>query len=112
MSTNVHLSYSTINHRQARSLMVDQLFKSNFEDVSRQYRPRDIINDMQKYYEVNIKYEKAWCAKDVALNLLMGLKDSYTVLCKYGEAWKPVNAKTIFQMELHEDKYLSTRSWP
>ncbi|XP_022156834.1 uncharacterized protein LOC111023667 [Momordica charantia] len=94
------------DHRQARSWVVGQLVKSNLEDVSRQYKPKDIINDMRKNYGVNIRYEKAWMAKNVALNLLIGSpKHSYTLLCKYGEALKVVNAGTVFGVELEEDKY-------
>lgn len=73
----------------------------NFEDVSRRYIPKDIINDVRKYYGVNIKYENTWRTKDVALNLLMGSpKDFYTLLRKYEEALKAVNADTVFEMEL------------
>ncbi|XP_022159182.1 uncharacterized protein LOC111025601 [Momordica charantia] len=61
---------------------------------------------MRKNYEVNIRYEKAWRGKEVALNLLMGSsKESYTLLRKYGEALKAVNVGTIFEMELEDDKY-------
>ncbi|XP_022154402.1 protein FAR-RED ELONGATED HYPOCOTYL 3-like [Momordica charantia] len=95
-----------VTHRQARSSVVGQLVKSNLEDVSRQYRLKDIINDMQKNYGMNIRYEKAWGAKNVALNLLMGSpKHSYTLLRKYGEALKAVNVGTVFEVELEEDKY-------
>ncbi|XP_022158892.1 uncharacterized protein LOC111025350 [Momordica charantia] len=86
--------------------MVGQLVKSNLKDVSRQYRPKDIINNIQKNYKVNVRYKQAWPAKDVALNLLIGsLKESYTLLRKYGRALKAVNVDTVFEMELEEDKY-------
>ncbi|XP_022158743.1 PKS-NRPS hybrid synthetase CHGG_01239-like [Momordica charantia] len=94
------------DHRQARSRMVGQIIKTNFEDPSRRYRPKDIVNNMRKNYGVNIQYEKAWRAREVALDLLMGSpKKSYTLLRKYGEALKSVNPGTTFNFKLEDDKY-------
>ncbi|XP_022158318.1 protein FAR-RED ELONGATED HYPOCOTYL 3-like [Momordica charantia] len=94
------------DHRQARSRVVDQIIKSTFKDVSRRYRPKDIVNDMRKNYGVNIRYEKAWRARERALELLMGSpKKSYTLLRKYGEALKSVNPGTVFSLKLEDNKY-------
>ncbi|XP_022147768.1 uncharacterized protein LOC111016623 [Momordica charantia] len=94
------------DHRQVRSRVVGQIIKTNFEDPNCRYRPKDIVNDMRKNYDINIQYEKAWRAKEVALDLLMGSpKKSYTLLRKYGEALKFVNPGTIFNLKLEDDKY-------
>ncbi|XP_022159183.1 uncharacterized protein LOC111025603 [Momordica charantia] len=82
------------DHRQAQSRVVGQIIKSNFEDVSCRYRPKDIVNDMQKNYYVNIRYA------------LMGSpKKSYTLLRKYVEALKSVNSGMVFPLKLEHDKY-------
>ncbi|XP_022135945.1 protein FAR-RED ELONGATED HYPOCOTYL 3-like [Momordica charantia] len=94
------------DHRQARSRMVGQIIKANLEDPSRRYRPKDIVSDMRRDYGVNIRYEKVWRAREVALDLLMGSsKKSYTLLHKYGEALKHVNPGTVFNLKLEDDKY-------
>ncbi|XP_022158254.1 uncharacterized protein LOC111024785 [Momordica charantia] len=94
------------DHQQARSRVVGQIIKSTFKDVSRRYKPKDIVNDMRKNYAVNIRYGKAWRVRERALELLMGSpKKSYTLLRKYGEALKSVNPDTVFSLKLEDDKY-------
>ncbi|XP_022154803.1 uncharacterized protein LOC111021969 [Momordica charantia] len=94
------------DHKQAGSWVVGQLIKTNLEDISRRYRPRDIITDMRRNYGVNTRYEKTWRAREVALSLLMGSpKESYTTLHKYGAALKAANVGTVFQIKLEDDTY-------
>ncbi|XP_022155904.1 uncharacterized protein LOC111022906 [Momordica charantia] len=61
---------------------------------------------MRKNYDVNIRYEKAWRAKERALELLMrSPKKSYTLLHKYSEALKSMNPDTVFSLKFEDDKY-------
>lgn len=87
--------------RVSSSLSI-QIFK--FKYISHCYRQNDIIEDMQKEYVINLKYEKAWREKDIALDLVRGSpKGLDTRLQKYGEVGKPVNEGTIFYMKLEDN---------
>ena len=58
------------NHHQASSWVVGQLIKSKFEEGASDYRPNDIIKDVEKQLGVTISYDKAWRAREIALRCL------------------------------------------
>ncbi|XP_022153200.1 uncharacterized protein LOC111020756 [Momordica charantia] len=94
------------DHRQAKSWVVGHLVQEKFTDVSRTYRPKDIIQDMRKEYGVNLSYDRAWRSSEEALRLIRGdLASSYGLLAAYGEALKIMNPGTIFELELEGGKY-------
>lgn len=63
------------NHHQASSWVVGQLIKSKFEEGASDYRPNDIIKDVEKQLGVTISYDKAWRAREIALRCLKRSRD-------------------------------------
>lgn len=55
------------HHRQASSSFVGQYIKSKYQGTNRTYKPREIIEDMRRELGVNLKYEQAWRAREIAL---------------------------------------------
>ncbi|XP_022154923.1 protein FAR1-RELATED SEQUENCE 4-like [Momordica charantia] len=91
---------------QAKSWVVGHLVQSKFTDVSRTYRPKDIMQDIREEYGVNMSYDKAWRSSEEALRLIRGdPASSYGLLPAYGEAVKIMNPGTIFELELDDSKY-------
>ncbi|XP_038904212.1 uncharacterized protein LOC120090557 [Benincasa hispida] len=74
------------NHRQAKSWVIRHLIKSKYEKVGQTYRPKDIIEDLQRDYGVNISYRRA-------------------SVRAYGEALKLANPGTIFEVEVEDEQY-------
>ncbi|XP_038875141.1 uncharacterized protein LOC120067676 [Benincasa hispida] len=84
--------------------VVGELIKDKFTIIGRVYKPCHIVEDMRKEYDVNISYDKAWCAKETAYALVRGTsEESYTILHAYGEALKMGNPTTRFEIELEND---------
>ncbi|KAL6210120.1 hypothetical protein ACLB2K_021058 [Fragaria x ananassa] len=73
------------DHRQASSSLIGQFVKSKFEGgTSRIYRPRDIIDDARVQLGVNMGYNKAWRAREAALEIARGSPEgSFAILPAY-----------------------------
>ncbi|KAL6179238.1 hypothetical protein ACLB2K_050754 [Fragaria x ananassa] len=73
------------DHRQASSSLIGQFVKSKFEGgTSRIYRPRDIIDDACVQLGVNMGYNKAWRAREAALEIARGSPEgSFAILPAY-----------------------------
>ncbi|KAL6131102.1 hypothetical protein ACLB2K_069480 [Fragaria x ananassa] len=73
------------DHRQASNSLIGQFVKSKFEGrTSRVYRPRDIIDDARVQLGANMGYNKAWRAREAALEIARGSpKESFAILPKY-----------------------------
>ncbi|KAL0557176.1 hypothetical protein IC582_005694 [Cucumis melo] len=100
------LKFLNRDHRQAKSWVVGELIKSKFKGPGRIYKPRDITEDMRQDYDINMSYEKAWCARENAYERVRGSpEESYNLLRRYGEALKFTNPGTIFHMELEDDRF-------
>ncbi|KAL0533765.1 hypothetical protein IC582_027810 [Cucumis melo] len=100
------LEFLNRDHRQAKSWVVGELIKSKFKGPGRIYKPRDIIEDMRQDYGINMRYEKAWRARENAYERVRGSpEESYNLLRRYGEALKFTNPGTIFHMELEDDRF-------
>ena len=54
-------------HRQASSWIIGQHIKSKCQGSNEAYKPREIIEDIQKELGLNLSYEKAWRAREKAL---------------------------------------------
>ncbi|KAL0561113.1 hypothetical protein IC582_001531 [Cucumis melo] len=86
------LEFLNRDHRQAKSWVVGELIKSKFKGSGRIYKPRDIIEDIRQDYDINMSYEKAWCARENAYERVRGSpEESYNLLRRYGEALKFTN---------------------
>lgn len=55
-------------HRQASSWVIGQHMKSKCQGTDRTYKPKEIIEEVRKEFGVNLTYEKAWRAREIALN--------------------------------------------
>ncbi|GJZ38908.1 hypothetical protein Tco_0585471 [Tanacetum coccineum] len=60
------------NHRNTTSQILCQMIMPKFRDVTRVYRPKDIINDLNIEYNFDVSYKRAWKAKQLALESNQG----------------------------------------
>ncbi|XP_050206468.2 guanine nucleotide-binding protein-like NSN1 [Mercurialis annua] len=70
---NIHtcsLKIRMKDKRQATSSTIAEVLKSKFMDVKTVYTPADIIADFQKEYGIILNYQKAWRAREKALELI------------------------------------------
>ncbi|XP_038882416.1 protein FAR1-RELATED SEQUENCE 8-like [Benincasa hispida] len=106
---NIHTYRNEIltnDHRQASSWVLGHLISSKFEDISRSYKPKDIVKDIKQEYGVSLSYDKVWRVREEALVLVWGSpKESYKKLSKFGEALQIENSGSAFKYDLQEDKY-------
>ncbi|CAA3031907.1 cytochrome P450 93A3-like, partial [Olea europaea subsp. europaea] len=71
------------DHRQARAWFIGRQIMHKYQDPRTIYRPSDIINDVRREYGVVMSYQKAWKAKECALEDLMGsAEESYAKLAR------------------------------
>ena len=81
------------SHRQAISRLIDDQIKQVYDVITLQYRPREIIFDLNRQHEIKISYKKAWRAREFALESIKGYPEkSYNLLplwCHMMEAKNP-----------------------
>ncbi|KAM6543462.1 hypothetical protein CsatB_007909 [Cannabis sativa] len=109
------------DHRQANSNIIGEIVKKKFLDIKRIHRPKDIVMDTLYDYGVSMGYQKAWRAREKALELARGRQDdSYQQLPMYLHMLKVSNPGTITHLETdtkNRFKYLflafanSIRGW-
>ncbi|XP_022893831.1 uncharacterized protein LOC111408289 [Olea europaea var. sylvestris] len=88
------------DHRQARSWFIGRQIMHKFQDPQTIYRPTDIINDIRREYGVVMSYQKAWKAKECALEDLMGsTEESYAKLARYCHNMVRTNSNSTFFIE-------------
>ncbi|GJW89963.1 hypothetical protein Tco_0167516 [Tanacetum coccineum] len=88
------------NHRNATSQMLCQLIMPKFRDVTRVYRPKDIINDLNIEYNFDVSYKRAWKAKQLALESNQGcLIASFAQLPYYCYNLKLANENTVTHID-------------
>ncbi|XP_004306199.1 PREDICTED: uncharacterized protein LOC101293420 [Fragaria vesca subsp. vesca] len=99
------------DHRQSSSSLIGQFVKSKFEGgTSRIYRPRDIIDDARVQLCVNMGsniqlcvnmgYNKAWRAREAALEIARGSpEESFAQLRAYCAMLERRNQDTITHIE-------------
>lgn len=63
------------------------------------YKPKDILNDIQKQYGITIPYKQAWRAKERALATIYGSsEEGYCVLPAYCDEIKRINPGTVAEV--------------
>ena len=83
------------DNRHASSRLVGESMRQTYQ-VGHQYRPKDIIGDIRNKYGVQISYDKAWRAREFALNSIRGSpEESYGVLPSYCYMLEQKNPGTI-----------------
>ncbi|KAK3200582.1 hypothetical protein Dsin_023997 [Dipteronia sinensis] len=84
------------DHRQTSSKLIGHCIKSKFEGTSQSYRPKDIIEDINKQCGMTFSYNKAWRAREVALGLARGSpEDSFSILPLYCHMLERKNLGTV-----------------
>jgi hypothetical protein len=92
------------DHRQARAWFIGRQIMHKYQDPRTIYRPSDIINDVRREYGVVMSYQKAWKAKECALEDLMGsAEESYAKLARYCHNMGTTNPGTAFFIETGGD---------
>ncbi|KAJ4717563.1 MuDR family transposase [Melia azedarach] len=88
------------NHRQASSKLISKCIKARCDGVARSYRPGSIREDILKQFGVNISYDKAWRAREYALQSVKGsLDESFSLLPAYCEMLEKKNPGTVTHIE-------------
>ncbi|RVX02362.1 hypothetical protein CK203_028369 [Vitis vinifera] len=83
------------DNRHASSWLVGESMRQTYQ-VGHQYRPKDIIGDIRNKYGVQISYDKAWRAREFALNSIRGSpQESYDALPSYCYMLEQKNPRTI-----------------
>ncbi|XP_022157996.1 uncharacterized protein LOC111024593 [Momordica charantia] len=92
----------TVNddHKQASNWVVANLIKDRVAGTGRIYKIKHIKEDVRKEFGVNISYDKAHRARELASAIVRGRpEDSYMHLHAYNEAIKIENPCAIFHIE-------------
>ena len=105
---NVHECSQVMNlhpgHRQASCRLVGDEIKQKYDGIARQYRPKEIALDFQNQYGVRISYEKAWRARESALNSLRGTpEESFRLLPLWCSMLEKNNPETLTRIETAVD---------
>ncbi|XP_022847476.1 uncharacterized protein LOC111369964 isoform X2 [Olea europaea var. sylvestris] len=94
------------DHRQARAWFIGREIMQKFQDPRMIYKPSDIINDVRREYGVVMSYQKAWKAKECALEDLIGLvEESYAKLARYCYNKEKTNTGSTFYIEMDGENH-------
>ncbi|CAA3004504.1 FAR1-RELATED SEQUENCE 5-like [Olea europaea subsp. europaea] len=93
------------DHRQASSCVVGECVKRKYQLRScSSIKPHDIINEMRQTYGVTITYERAWRARECALESLRGsYEEAYYLLAKYTYMLNKMNPGSVVALETEEN---------
>ena len=84
------------NHRQASSRILGEVIKDKYDGIARVYKPREIKHDIKLNYGVEISYDKAWRAREHALNSIRGTAEqSFSQLPSYFAMLEAKNPGTV-----------------
>ncbi|XP_038686652.1 protein FAR1-RELATED SEQUENCE 6-like [Tripterygium wilfordii] len=99
------LDFINRSHMQASGKVIGECIKSKYNGVGRIYRPKDIIQDVRQEFGVNISYDKAWRAREAALESVRGTpEDSFSYLPHYCAELEKNNPGTITYIESDHEK--------
>jgi hypothetical protein len=95
------------DHRQASSSLIGNYVKSKFEGgISRIYTPKDIVDDVRVQLGVNMGYNKAWRARESALEIARGSpEESFAILPSYCSMLESTNHGTITHIETDSENH-------
>ncbi|GKE54722.1 transposase, MuDR, MULE transposase domain protein, partial [Tanacetum coccineum] len=92
------------NHRNATKKLLGWLLAPKLKDYSRIYKPKDIINDINLEFNIDITYKKAWGGKNKGLEINSGCPlDSFSQLPCYFSNLKMVNKRTVTHIEIGDE---------
>ncbi|GKC89537.1 hypothetical protein Tco_1150186 [Tanacetum coccineum] len=87
-------------HRNATAKLLGKLILPKIKDVTRVYRPKDIMFDMNLEWNVYVSYKRAWKAKQLALTANYGCPiESFSELPIYCHNLKLANEDSVTHIE-------------
>ncbi|RVX21185.1 hypothetical protein CK203_001778 [Vitis vinifera] len=94
-----HQLYSNMmsrDNRHASSWLIGESIRETYQGIGCEFRPKDIVADIRKQYGIQISYDKAWRAKELALGSIRGSpEESYNTLPSYCYVLEQKNPGTI-----------------
>nr|XP_016476046.1 PREDICTED: uncharacterized protein LOC107797656 [Nicotiana tabacum] len=110
-----------LTKRQATSGVIASIVKDKYVNPKKVYTANDIIEDIEKQHGIEMRYMKAWRAKEIAMAMIRGSpSDSYKELPKYFYMLEQTNPGTITKLHKSEDEcflyayvslYASIKGW-
>ncbi|XP_038719834.1 uncharacterized protein LOC120012484 [Tripterygium wilfordii] len=98
------LEFVNHGHKQALGRVIGDCIKAIYEGVGCVYRPKDIMQDMRREYGVNITYDKAWRARECALDSFHGSpEESFAYLPHYYAVLEINNPGTVTHIESDDE---------
>ncbi|KAL5580559.1 hypothetical protein UlMin_013001 [Ulmus minor] len=98
------VDYKREGHRQATSWVIGDCLKNRYIASSRTFKPKDIIDDVRERFGVQITYNKAWRAREVAYDTLRGTPEvSYTFLPSFLHVLVECNPGTTTDLVLTQE---------
>ncbi|GJU84126.1 transposase, MuDR, MULE transposase domain protein, partial [Tanacetum coccineum] len=92
------------NHRNATKKLLGWLLAPKLKDYSRIYKPKDIINDINHEFNIDITYKKAWGGKNKGLEINSGCPlDSFSQLPYYFYNLKMANEGMVTHIETDDE---------
>ncbi|TXG64865.1 hypothetical protein EZV62_011859 [Acer yangbiense] len=90
-----------LHQRQASARVIGEHIQEKFRD-HRLYKPKEIIHDMQREFDISCNYHKGYRARHIALEEVQGTPvESYSILPSYLYMLKQANPGTV--TDLHTD---------
>ena len=99
------VDYKREGHRQVTSWVIGDCLKNRYIAPSRIFKPKDIVDDVRESFGVQITYNKAWRAREVAYDTLHGTpEESYTFLPSFLHVLVECNPGTTTYLVLTQER--------
>ena len=93
------------DHKQASSQVIGNVIKSKYDGIARIYKPKEIVHDFRVQYAVTISYDKAWRAREFALQSVRGTaEESFKLLPSYFAMLEARNPGTVTHIETDDNQ--------
>lgn len=102
-------NFKNVRHKRAKSWVIGKCVKQRLINPGRVFKPKDIMEDVQRKFGVDISYTIAWRGKEYAYeNLRLGTTEhSYGILLGYLHLWRETNPNTMVNLETGiENKFM------
>ncbi|KAM3304759.1 hypothetical protein P3S67_011625 [Capsicum chacoense] len=95
-----------LSQQYATSLTITKIVKHNFLNLKSTYTPVEIMEEMRNLYKIRMTYEKAYRAKEKALELVRGsFRESYAKLPAYLYMVNTINPGSFRRLHKTEDNH-------
>ena len=93
-------------HRNASKNLLGHLLVPKFRDPNRIYKAKDIQNDINQEFNIDISYKQAWRSKNVALDTLEGCpKASFAQLPVFCHNLEMTNEGTVTHIDTDDEDH-------